>query len=295
MFDLNNYLQRYQEMVNNRLKAMIKSPRHESRLFDAMHHSLLAGGKRIRPILCICAAEAVGGNAEDVITVACAIECIHTYSLIHDDLPSMDNDDLRRGIPTCHKAFDEATAILAGDALLTLAFDCLSMEFLSKHTPKEGLQIIRLIALAAGPYGMIEGQMQDIQAEQKSLNLKELENLHRLKTGALIAVSVCTGAIISRATDDQKKLLNQYAENIGLAFQVIDDVLNVKGDPKCMGKAVGTDQALQKNTYPSLMGLAAAENKAHELVESAIHAISNFDHRADPLRAIANYIVKRDR
>jgi len=294
MFNLNNYLKKNRTIVNKRLGSIINPNAHESRLFDAMHHSLMAGGKRIRPILCISAAESVGSSADDVLSAACAIELIHTYSLIHDDLPSMDNDDLRRGIPTCHKAFDEATAILAGDALLTLAFEYLAKEFLLMDDPKDGLEIIRKIAFAAGPYGMIEGQMQDIQAEQKKLTLKELEKLHRLKTGALIEASVFAGATISKTTDDKKKLLKKYAENIGLAFQVTDDVLNVKGNPDRMGKAVGTDLERQKNTYPSLMGLTDAEEKAQQFVDIAIDSLSAFDHRADPLRAIANYIIKRD-
>ncbi|MBF0452319.1 MAG: polyprenyl synthetase family protein [Candidatus Magnetomorum sp.] len=295
MLDLTHYLKTRQKQVNDKLMALFSPIEKKKRLFAAMQHSLMAGGKRIRPILCISAAEAVGACSDDVLTVACAIECIHTYSLIHDDLPSMDNDDLRRGIPTCHKAFDDATAILAGDALLTLAFELLSTEFLSKFHPENGLHVIRLIAHASGPYGMIEGQMQDITAEQHRLTLDELENLHRLKTGALIAASVNTGALLARATDEQSHLLNDYAQKIGLAFQVIDDVLNIKGDPDCLGKAVGTDLVLQKNTYPGLMGLDTAEKKAHQLVESAIESLISFDHRADPLRSIAEYIVQRDR
>jgi geranylgeranyl diphosphate synthase type II len=295
MFDLKDYLRSRQKQINHKLESLFTPDNTQKRLFKAMHHSLMAGGKRIRPILCISAAEACGGNAKNVLDAACAIECIHTYSLIHDDLPSMDNDDLRRGIPTCHKAFDEATAILAGDALLTLAFDILSSVFLSANIAIEGLQVIQLISHAAGPSGMIEGQMQDIQAEQQQVSLKELEQLHQLKTGALIRASVNIGALLAKGNNSQKQLLDAYAQKIGLAFQVIDDVLNVKGDPKRMGKAVGTDQALQKNTYPGLMGLHDAETKAHELIESAIQSLKSFDYRAEPLRAIADYIIRRDR
>jgi len=295
MINLKQFLETRQKQVNDRLITLLSSDSGQSRLYQAMQHSLMAGGKRLRPILCISSAEACGGDVEDVLNVACAIECIHTYSLIHDDLPSMDNDDLRRGIPTCHKAFDEATAILAGDALLTVAFEILSTEFISKNITTEGLQVIQIISRAAGHLGMIEGQMQDIHAEQQRLSIEELEQLHGLKTGALIEASLQAGALLARGSYEQQQVLNSYAQKIGLAFQVIDDVLNVKGDPERMGKAVGTDQVLQKNTYPGLIGLDAAETKARELVESATESLSIFDHRADPLRAIADYIVKRDR
>jgi len=293
MFDFKQYMKNQQKRVNEKLASLFAQAPQKSRLLSAMHYSLMAGGKRIRPILCISAASAANENDMDVLPTACAIECIHTYSLIHDDLPSMDNDDLRRGNPTCHKAFDEATAILAGDALLTLAFEILSEETLS-HTPQVRLEIIRIIANAAGPYGMIEGQMRDIASETKRLSENELEQLHNLKTGALITASVNAGAILAKATEKQQQQLNVYAQNIGLAFQVIDDVLNVKGDPERLGKAVGTDSDLQKNTYPSLIGPDLAEEKARQLVNNAIESLQDFDSRAEPLRAIANYIFQRD-
>jgi len=293
MFDFKQYMKKQQQRVNEKLSALFAQTPQKSRLLSAMQYSLMAGGKRIRPILCISAALAVNKDHVDELPVACAIECIHTYSLIHDDLPSMDNDDLRRGNPTCHKAFDEATAILAGDALLTLAFEILSDQTLH-HSPQIQLEIIRIIANAAGPLGMIEGQMRDIASEQKYLDENELEQLHNLKTGALIKASVKAGAILANATEKQEQCLNEYAENIGLAFQVIDDVLNVKGDPDRLGKAVGTDSHLQKNTYPGLLGIDRAEDKARQLVKNAIQCLHQFNDQAEPLRAIANYIVWRD-
>jgi geranylgeranyl diphosphate synthase type II len=295
MFDFKQYMKNQQKRVNEKLASLFAQVPQQSRLLSAMQYSLMAGGKRIRPILCISAASAIDEKHIDVLPVACAIECIHTYSLIHDDLPSMDNDDLRRGNPTCHKAFDEATAILAGDALLTLAFEILSDMTISHQTPQIQLELIRIIANAAGPYGMIEGQMRDIESETKQLNEKELEQLHNLKTGALISASVKAGAILAEGTRQQQDCLDVYAQNIGLAFQVVDDVLNVKGDPERLGKAVGTDSDLQKNTYPGLIGVRQAEQKARQLLHNAIESLQDFDNRAEPLRAIANYIIRRDR
>jgi len=294
MFDFKNYMKSQQKRVNDKLADLFIQTPQRGRLLSAMHYSLMAGGKRIRPILCISAASAVNDNHIDVLPAACAIECIHTYSLIHDDLPSMDNDDLRRGNPTCHKAFDEATAILAGDALLTVAFEIISDESLLHQNPRALLEIIRIISNASGPYGMIEGQMRDIASEAKQLNEVELEQLHLLKTGALIKASVLSGAILANATEKQKQQLSHYAQNIGLAFQVIDDVLNVKGDPERLGKATGTDHNLQKNTYPGLIGMHRAEEKARRLVKKAIESLQDFNYRAEPLREIAHYIVRRD-
>jgi len=287
------YIKKQQQQINEKLASLFDQNSQQSRLLSAMKYSLMAGGKRIRPILCISTASAITDHYMDVLPVACAIECIHTYSLMHDDLPAMDNDDLRRGKPTCHKKFDEATAILAGDALLTLAFEILSDETLYHQEPQVRIKIIRSIANASGPNGMIEGQMRDIASETMRLKESELEALHLLKTGALIAASVNVGAIHANATERQKQQLDIYAQNIGLAFQVIDDVLNVKGDPKLLGKAVGTDRSLQKNTYPSLIGVGRAEEKARQLVKNAIESLQEFDHRAEPLREIANYIVFR--
>ncbi len=284
MPDLKAYLNDKNSRINAGLQNFI---RENTRIAEAMRYSLMAGGKRIRPVLCIAAAETVGGSEADVMPIACAIEMIHTYSLIHDDLPAMDNDDLRRGKPTCHVAFNEATAILAGDALLTLAF-----EVLAKH---HSGQIIAIIADAAGYKGMIEGQMRDIAAEGKLLSLEELEQLHRCKTGALIEASVISGAMFAGADSKQIESLRNYAGHIGLAFQVADDILNVEGDPAILGKAVGTDESRKKSTYPALMGLDKSKAFAKTLIEKAIESLNIFDVRAEPLRDIARYIIERKR
>jgi geranylgeranyl diphosphate synthase type II len=218
---------------------------------------------------------------------------IHTYSLVHDDLPAMDNDDLRRGHPTCHKAFDEATAVLAGDALLTSAFHLLAMDRTSPASVV--LEVIRIAADASGALGMIEGQMRDIEAEGHTVDLPALKELHGLKTGALICASVETGAVMGGATTRQREALRRYAGRIGLAFQVTDDILNVEGDPALMGKGVGTDAQLNKATYPSLMGLSESKAYATELVEDAVCSLSDFGERAHPLKALALYIVQRQR
>jgi geranylgeranyl diphosphate synthase type II len=263
---------------------------------QAMRYSLMAGGKRIRPILCLAAAEAVDGQPEDVLSAACALEIIHTYSLIHDDLPAMDNDDLRRGKPTCHIAFDEATAILAGDALLTLAFQLLSSVNISSRTlAATWLDVIHSISTAAGYCGMIQGQMLDISSEGKHLPLEELEAMHILKTSALIEASLRCGAVIGGADRQQIASLEKFAKNIGLAFQVADDILNVEGDPKLMGKSTGTDELRKKSTYPSILGLNESKALAKELVRNALQAIENFDKRSEPLRAIAAYVIERKR
>lgn len=274
---------------------MLQEMTYPGRLADAMVHAVTAGGKRIRPILCAAAAEAAGGSRDaGVLRAACALEMIHTYSLIHDDLPAMDDDALRRGKPTCHVAFDEPTAILAGDALLTLAFQVLStVEVTGNAHATQWLQVIRRVSEAAGARGMVAGQMLDISAEGSTLTPGELETVHALKTGALISASVYAGAVLGNADTLQTKRLCTYARNIGMAFQVADDILNVEGDAAVMGKAVGTDAARNKNTYPLLIGLEASKKMARRLVDDALQALSVFDNRSDPLRAIARYIIER--
>ncbi|MDO9567348.1 MAG: polyprenyl synthetase family protein [Candidatus Desulfaltia sp.] len=294
MFDLNSYLVSKNNHINNSLNEILRDRLSSSRIVSAMEYSLMAGGKRIRPVLCIAAAEAVGGKADKVLPAACAIEMIHTYSLIHDDLPAIDNDGLRRGKPTCHVAFDEATAILAGDALLTLAFQILSsIELKNEHYASKWLSVICAISRAAGYQGMIEGQMRDIASEGLMLTLNELEEMHSLKTGAIIEASIYCGAIIENGNIEQIKQLGVYAKNIGLAFQVTDDILNVEGDPKIMGKAVGTDKNRKKSTYPSIMGIDKSREFAEKLADNALQALDGFDNRSDPLRAIAGYIIER--
>ena len=294
MFNLDSYLKYQKKRIDHALESLLKTADKPDRILEAMTYSLMAGGKRIRPVLCLAATEAVGGNPEEAVPAACALEMVHTYSLIHDDLPAMDDDALRRGQPTCHVAFDEATAILAGDALLTLAFQTLSAIGLSNagRTAK-WMQVIQLISYAAGYCGMIQGQMLDISSEGKASTLDELKSMHRLKTGALIEASLISGAVLGGLNSKRITLLESYAQNIGLAFQVADDILNVEGDPEIMGKAVGTDRLRNKNTYPSLLGLNKSKDFARELVENALQALETFDEKAAPLRAIAKYIIER--
>ncbi|MDJ0828386.1 MAG: polyprenyl synthetase family protein [Desulfobacterales bacterium] len=295
-FDLQAYLANHREIINNALTRILDTTGQDNRLIEAMRYSLMANGKRLRPILCMAAAEAVGGPTGAVVPAACALEMIHTYSLIHDDLPAMDNDDLRRGKPTSHVKFNEATAILAGDALLTLAFQVLA-------TAKKGeqgdelkrLAVIARIARASGYLGMIEGQMQDMAYENQQLTQEELEKMHGLKTGVLIRASIASGAILAGGKDLQLDHLDEYARSIGLAFQITDDILNVEGDPTIMGKAVGTDHLRSKSTYPSLLGLAPSKEYARQCIQKAIKALQSFDQQAEPLRAIARYVLDRQR
>lgn len=293
-FDFKNYLDEKRQQVNQWLTDYIKQ-RFDNRrqICQAMAYSLMAGGKRLRPILCMAAAEAVGETTKPkVMNCAGALEMIHTYSLVHDDLPAMDNDKLRRGQPTCHVQFDEATAILAGDALLTLAFEI--MADLAADHPM-GAKAMQQISRAAGYQGMIEGQMRDLDAEGKALDLDALKQVHEFKTGALIEAAVASGALLARAASAQIDALSDYARNIGLAFQVTDDILNVEGDPDLMGKATGTDFKRKKSTYPGLMGLDASKSFARELINNALQAIAHFDTKAQPLAALANYIIERKR
>lgn len=296
MFDLQSYIKEKQHKINDLLDYLLDGSLNPSRILQAMRYSVTAGGKRLRPILCIAAAESIGPVKEPVFNAACALEMIHTYSLIHDDLPAMDDDDLRRGMPTCHIAFDEATAVLAGDALLTLAFQILSSPAqINQHDASVWLRIIYLISISAGYQGMIDGQMKDIASEGKILTRVELEEMHRLKTGRLIEAAVIAGALLNQGTDSQMDSLKSYAGNIGLAFQIADDILNIKGDPVVMGKETGTDNHRQKNTYPSLLGLEESDDLMKTLVNNALKVLEDFDKKADPLRGIATYIITRDK
>jgi geranylgeranyl diphosphate synthase type II len=292
-FDLKTYLQSKQQQMNDRLLRSLP-PAASSRIADAMCYSVMAGGKRLRPVLCLAAAEAVGGSTDDAINTAVAIELIHTYSLIHDDLPAMDDDVLRRGKPTCHMAYGEATAILAGDALLTLAFQLLASREGEAEVPADRrLQVIHAVATAAGYEGMIGGQMADIDSEGSRIDLSRLEQLHLMKTGALINAAITIGGILGGGTSEQIRHLHKYAQNIGLAFQIIDDILNIEGDPALLGKAVGTDEEKKKSTYPALLGLVESRKLAASRVKEALQALDYFDKKADPLRAIAKYVIDR--
>ena len=285
-----------QDLIEAELDRIIQATVNSEAIENAMRYSLLAGGKRIRPILCLAAVNAVGGDEKDALPAACAIEMIHTYSLIHDDLPAMDNDHLRRGQPTCHIQFDEATAILAGDGLLTLAFDILAGAGLAAdEEAAKWLKVIQMLAMAAGYKGMLKGQMQDIASEGMPLKIEQIELMHSLKTGTMINAALTIGVQLANGTLKQQQALAIYGQKIGLAFQIADDLLNVNGNPRHMGKAVGTDHVLGKNTYPTLLGLAESERRAKDLIEQALQALVSFDHKADPLRVIARYIIDRNR
>ncbi|EUB73618.1 Geranyltranstransferase [Pseudomonas sp. GM41(2012)] len=289
-----------QARVNAALETLFSAPSPElARLYEAMRYSVMNGGKRVRPLLAYAACEALGGKAEQANGAACAVELIHAYSLVHDDLPAMDDDDLRRGQPTTHKKFDEACAILAGDGLQSLAFSALLDPRLSNSdaaltSDHLRLQMVSALALAAGPAGMVGGQAIDLGSVGLKLDQKALEYMHRHKTGALIEVSVKLGALASgRAEKDELKSLQTYAQAIGLAFQVQDDILDVESDTETLGKRQGADIARDKPTYPALLGLDAAKAYALELRDQALHALRPFDAAAEPLRDLARYIVTR--
>ena len=263
-------------------------------IFKAIRYSLFAGGKRIRPILCLASAEAVGGDIESILPLACALELIHTYSLIHDDLPAMDDDDYRRGRLTSHKVFGEDMAILAGDALLTEAFHLMSDRgLMEKISPEKLISVIHDIAGAAGCFGMVGGQVADVQSEGVAVDNAVLNFIHTRKTGAMITAAVKAGAVLANAGEVELNALTSYGSNIGFAFQIADDILNVEGDQKLMGKGTGSDSKRGKVTYPALVGMDASRKKAGELVENALSAIMDFDHKAEPLRMIAAYIIER--
>ena len=265
-------------------------------IFKAMRYSLFAGGKRIRPVLCLAAVEALGANelCPSVLPVACALEMIHTYSLIHDDLPAMDDDDCRRGIQTSHRVFGEDIAILAGDALLTEAFSLMSRKELMEGIPPDRiLAVIREIAVAAGCLGMIGGQVADVRSEATSVDAETLYFIHTRKTGAMILASVKAGALLAGAGQKNLDALSTYGRNIGLAFQIVDDILNVEGDRLITGKSTGSDVSRGKVTFPAVFGLEESRRRAGELVEQALSAVSGFDDRASALRMLARHIMER--
>jgi geranylgeranyl diphosphate synthase type II len=286
------YQKRCQQRVDAALEPLFIPPRVElERLYAAMRYSVFNGGKRIRPLLAYAACEALGGAAEQANAVACAVELIHAYSLVHDDLPAMDNDDLRRGQPTTHKAFDEATAILAGDGLQSLAFSALSD---SPQTTETRLLMLEILAKAAGPAGMVGGQAIDLGSVGQPLLRPALEVMHRHKTGALIEACVHLGALASgNAEPHALNALGRYAQAVGLAFQVQDDILDVESDTATLGKTQGKDQANDKPTYPALLGLEATKDYARQLQAQALQALAGFNSAAEPLRHLARYVVER--
>ena len=292
-FFLKAYLEDRQSIVEEALQRYLPENDIPAEIYEAVRYSVFNGGKRIRPILCLAAAEAVGGDLAPAMPVACALELIHSYSLIHDDLPSMDNDDFRRGKPTCHKVFEENIAILAGDALLTEAFVLLSRAEKVMFSAEKRLAVIQEIAHAAGISGMVGGQALDVISEKSGANEKTLQEIHRRKTGALIVAAVKSGAIIFNAAKEKIQSLTEYGINVGLAFQIADDILNVEGDREVMGKGTGSDVARNKLTYPSLLGIQVAKEKLAQYIEMAVASLSGFDERAMPLIVIARYIKER--
>jgi geranylgeranyl diphosphate synthase type II len=298
--DLQRYIDTRRGLVDAALKKYL--PAEKGALAEhvkAMRYSLFAGGKRVRPILCLAAAESVKDFNDvypaAVMLAACALECIHTYSLIHDDLPAMDDDDLRRGKPTNHVVFGEAAAILAGDSLLTYAFELLSGDTSESVSAQDRLTIISLISKAVGPEGMVGGQFLDLTHEGKEIEYDKLREIHSRKTGALITAAVQTGALLGGSSAEQFQALTQYGIQIGLAFQIIDDLLNVEGTEEQLGKAAGSDAAKNKATYPAMFGVDKTRQKAREAIENALAVLDGFDERAARLRELAQYIISRKR
>ncbi len=292
--DLKEYLRNRKKIVDGEiLKLLPSEPKYGKRLYEAVRYSLTVGGKRLRPILCMAGCEVVGGRFEEAITPACAIEMIHTYSLIHDDLPAMDNDTLRRGAPTTWVKFGEATAILAGDALLNRAFEVLS-EW--NFDCERKVRVISEISRASGMLGMVLGQQCDIDAEgRRDVSLEELLFIHKHKTGRLITASVVSGGITGGGSEEEIGALRKYGDHIGLAFQITDDVLDVVGDEKKIGKNVGSDFEKGKVTFVTFFGVDGAQKRAKEEIEKAIEALSIFDKkRREPLKEIARFIVERE-
>ncbi len=292
--DLNKYLKEKRKSVDGFLKKYISAQKKNKdcpkNLAEAMGYALTAGGKRVRPILAIASYEAAGGRSESILPVASSIELIHTYSLVHDDLPAMDDDDLRRNKPTTHKAFGEAEAILAGDALLTDAFNIISE---ADAKPALLIKVISELSYGSGPQGMVGGQSVDILLEGKKATKKQLLYIHKHKTGALISASIRIGAIMANASTAKLEALTEYGDKIGLAFQVTDDILDVTGTMEEMGKPTGSDDAKGKNTYPSIFGLEEAQKIAEKLVNDSLNALKVFGKKAEPLEEIAKYILAR--
>ncbi|WP_347552901.1 polyprenyl synthetase family protein [Pseudalkalibacillus hwajinpoensis] len=285
------YMNKKKELLDHKLPAFIESVEMPESLKDAMIYSINAGGKRIRPILMLATVEAFGESIEEAIPVACAVEMIHTYSLIHDDLPAMDDDDLRRGKPTNHKVFGEAAAILSGDALLTQSFEVIADSTLKNE---QKVKLIKLLSYSAGPAGMVGGQMADLNGEKQELTLEQLEYIHHHKTGKLLVYSVLAGAIIANANEEQMEHLKEFGEHMGLSFQISDDILDVEGDQDKIGKLPGSDENKEKSTYPKLLTLTGAKEKLTFHFEEALKHLTATGIDDKRLESIAKFIVDRD-
>ncbi len=292
MINIDQYLVEKKEIINGALKKCqpVSGP---PAVREAMNYSLEAGGKRLRPILAIATAETFDYYDDEVIDVACALELIHTYSLIHDDLPVMDDSSLRRGKPTCHVIYGEATALLAGDALLTLAFEVLSSYGLKTKGTDKALRIIAELSKAAGVTGMIGGQVLDLEAEGQILSITEIETISAMKTGSLLRASVLCGALAAEAGDRALKQLDRYASKIGTAFQIVDDLLDIESSPEELGKPTGADRDRYKSTFPALLGPDKARIKAESLYNEALEALDSLDQTTDLLSGLAHKLVYR--
>ena len=284
----------YLEMINRRLTALLPVCTYDAPdVCDAMRYSLDGGGKRIRPVLLLESCRLCGGDVADALDFACALEMIHTYSLVHDDLPCMDDDNMRRGKPACHIAFGEATAVLAGDALLTQAFAAAANSEAAKKTPARALEAIALLSKYAGAEGMIGGQAVDLQSEGKTIALSRLQTMDSLKTGALMRAACEIGAVLAGADNEKRAALVRYAEALGQAFQIVDDILDVTSDVQTLGKPIGSDAELQKSTYVSLLGLDRAKAAARDCTAAAIEALAVFGENAAFLRSLAENLMTR--
>lgn len=294
--ELKKYLEDRKEIIDGALDEILyQGEDMPCQIVEAMRYSVFAGGKRIRPILCLAACEAVGGNTEEVLPIACALELIHTYSLIHDDLPAMDNDDLRRGKPTNHIVYGEAMAILAGDALLTYAFEIINQLGLKSREKDKIFQTGFEIAKAAGTRGMIGGQVVDMLSENQEISEDTLYFIHNYKTGALIKASVKVGAILGGGKAEHVEALVQYGDNLGLAFQITDDLLDILGDREKIGKPTGSDDKNHKATFPSIFGIEKSKDMAERAVERAILSVNSFGEEAKPLKMLASYLLTREK
>lgn len=280
-----------EELLN---EYMPKEEGYQKTIMEAMNYSLKAGGKRLRPILTLESCKAVGGNERDAIPFAMAIEMIHTYSLIHDDLPALDNDDLRRGKPTNHKVFGDAMATLAGDALLNYAFEVMLTSSIDKSDTNKYLKAINEIAKHAGIYGMIGGQVVDVESQNKTIEKEKLDFIHMNKTAAMIVGCMRAGAIIGNASDDELERITKYGRNIGLSFQIVDDILDIVGDETKLGKPIGSDIENHKSTYPSLLGLEKSREIAKELINEGKTSLEGLSFEVDFLNELADYIISRD-
>ncbi|SRR5581483_1963904 len=291
--ELRRYLTSRQRLIDRALDHFLPNEKTKPvTIHKAMRYSLFAGGKRLRPILCLAAAEACGGKIDNAMPLACAMECIHTYSLVHDDLPSMDNDDFRRGRATCHKVFGDGIAVLAGDALLTIAFEIVS----HAKTPHryDSSTLLREVAIAAGSRKLIAGQVADLEAEGKKVSRADLRYIHENKTAAILTASVCLGAMSANATAKELAAITKFGRSLGLAFQVIDDILDVTQTSEKLGKSAGKDVAAQKATYPAVIGLDASRLEAKRLTKQAHSALSIFGEKGETLHALANHLLERD-